>query len=217
MHVRHRHGDPLKIEEIAFPDQRKAVFREIARDLVSDRASDRSGTIARLMEKAFRAGAELTKSNPNFNPNMAMDGNPGMGGLLTREMIPPRARDALERIFFWTFGSCGHGSSYEKPCFEKPVRVLLYRAHGFLQKQNPWILTQGTGHDRTREYGATTISPLQRLELLMPIARDASERETLCLTTRAVAIFQRGRASLDEPAQPIFRQKKNAATLALPT
>jgi len=55
--------DPLDLDEMADAERRKMVFRELGRELsqsIRERAlTDTPGTVARLLEKAFRAGVEL--------------------------------------------------------------------------------------------------------------------------------------------------------------
>ncbi|MCS4089095.1 hypothetical protein [Rhizobium sp. BK176] len=70
MPTRRNLSDPLDLGEIAEASLRKNVFRELGRELSYEIKqgynTDAPGSIARLMEKAFKAGLELG-ADPSFS------------------------------------------------------------------------------------------------------------------------------------------------------
>lgn len=57
------HSALLDLDEIRDVDLRKSIFREMAKDLLTSSPADKAASIARLMEKAFKAGFELARED----------------------------------------------------------------------------------------------------------------------------------------------------------
>lgn len=89
MSIKRRQNDPLDLAEISDANLRKNVFREIGRDLSYHGSTDMPGAIARLMEKAFKAGLKLG-TNPNFSPYQKDTNRP-----MTEMDIPSSPRKKL--------------------------------------------------------------------------------------------------------------------------
>ena len=114
--TRRRWKDRMEPEEAADADLRKSIFREMANDFFFDlkhgMITDRPGSIARMLEQAFKAGALAAKADDTF------DSKDRLKRPLTEKDVPSLARDALR----WFRYALGGGFTFDN--FYDPVETL---------------------------------------------------------------------------------------------
>lgn len=89
----------LNVEDVADADLRKSIFREMGKSLVQSMregaVTDRPGSIAKLMEQAFRAGVKVAKADANFNVKDRLRRR------MTEQDIPRLSRESLRSFRFF--------------------------------------------------------------------------------------------------------------------
>lgn len=112
MSVRRDWRDKLDPVELADVDLRKSIFREMANDFLRSVkhgvVTDRPGSIARMMEQAFKAGALAAKVDADF------DSRDRLKRPLTEMDIPSLAREAL-RWFRYALGGGWNLDNFYQP------------------------------------------------------------------------------------------------------
>ncbi|WP_262030749.1 hypothetical protein [Microvirga sp. Mcv34] len=92
---------PLDLDEVRDVDLRKSIFRAMAKELLRSAPADKAASVARLMEKAFKAGFELAR----------VDQTATTTDRLLRKMtemdLPSLSRNHLSRLRLMVFGSTG--------------------------------------------------------------------------------------------------------------
>ncbi|NTF17698.1 hypothetical protein G6L37_04745 [Agrobacterium rubi] len=118
-----RDRDTLDINDVADAALRKNIFREFGKDLSSSIRSgyqtDVPGSIARLMEKAFRAGLALG-SDPSFEPTKKSDTRP-----ITDMDVPSLPRQQLAYIRI-ALGIDPYGRVPARPQPTRPEALVVF-------------------------------------------------------------------------------------------
>lgn len=154
--------------------QRKAEFREIARQIHA-RAVNPAQSIAAALEKAFQRGwQEATYGAPP---------EPDVLDCLPWTQIPPRPRQVLNELCQYASGTAWSGRCSPFSSEDASHRMMLQR-----QKPNvltparagpPWSMFVRLRRDSEwsfhREAGNTTIDPLIRLGLLESVMANGTE------------------------------------------
>lgn len=166
------------VADIRIPQQRKALFREHAREIVrADRSRrkyglsvDTAGAIVRALEQAFKAGVEVGSAGTN-SAGLNSESNNQPNEWLE---VPPRPRKTLWRICLHNLGSD------LPPRAERPVSISRQGDH--------WVL----GDDTRDPLNNRSVQPLVKLGLLEPAD---SEGQQLQLTALARDIWWRAVAN----------------------
>lgn len=162
--------DKLPTEEMLDPKLRKNVFREMGRDFSSlikeGMINDRPGTVARLMEKAFQAGLQLSQENTYST-------QPSRKARMTDMDLPSRTRQSLASFRSSIFTTAFFGK--RDPDFaDMPPEQLHYHAFVLIfehrrfkdsvgnYQQNQWIIPECR---EPNSYGHTTLSGLFKNDL----------------------------------------------------
>lgn len=99
--------DCIDASSVADPELRKNVFREMARDFTQEwkegGVTDRPGTIARMMEAAYRAGLEAPRQAMQAGP--ARTPRRSTPRRFTDMDVPSFPRDRLFNLRLWMFGA----------------------------------------------------------------------------------------------------------------
>jgi len=154
-------GGRFDINDVADADLRKSIFRDMAKSLVQSMregaVTDRPGSIARLMEHAFRAGVEVAKSDRQF------DSKDRLKRKMTEQDIPRLSREALRWFRYGLSG--GHETPQREPL--RAAALVLFmkpKVPGFPStvSKDEWLMS---------EFRATTLSnkiigPLEKLKLI---------------------------------------------------
>lgn len=154
--------EPLELVEISDSSLRKNVFREIGRDLSScikaGVVTDTPGEIARLMEKAFRAGLELG-ADPRFDANQKTPRR-----TMTDMDIPSLPRD---QIYFIRHALGIDGRQVERRFRETPAEALVLIMRPKIPglpstlSRDEWLLPHGFGDPLSNK----VVNPLIKLGL----------------------------------------------------
>lgn len=163
--------------------QRKADFREIARE-VHRSSINPAQSIAAALERAYKRGWVEATEGAHSEPDVAE--------ALPWSQIPPRPRAAFSSICFWAQATTLRQPATPEPLVALDVsdRLLLARyppvAHrGFTLAREEWRLyrrhkVRGVWSDWEKQdsYGVTTINPLIRLGLILALEAPAGHEAT---------------------------------------
>lgn len=207
---RRRWKEKLEPAEAADADLRKATFRDMANDFLWDLKhgiiTDRPGSIARMMEQAFKAGVLAARSDPTF------DSKDRLKRSLTDMDVPSLARDALK----WFRYALGGGFGIHD--FYKPVETLdlgktePFRAAGLVVFMRPKIaglpptLTKDewflwNGHSK-QTFSNKVIGPLGKAGLLNIVGPDEVGRRLAVVNEWGFELLVTGRTSFPEDREP---------------
>jgi hypothetical protein len=106
MSYRRRYNDKLDPTEIQDTDLRKSVFRAMTKDFLecnrSKAVTDAPGTLARMMEQAYKAGMDVARSDSSATPT----------DRLVRQMslhdLPSLTQGVIRNLKYLLFGSETH-------------------------------------------------------------------------------------------------------------
>jgi hypothetical protein len=123
-------------EEVADVDLRKSIFREMANDffwsLKHGAITDRPGSVARMMEQAFKAGALAAKADETF------DSKDRLRRPMTEMDVPSLARDALRWFKLALEGGWNHHNIYQ-PAESLAIGREPFRPEGIVLFMRPKI------------------------------------------------------------------------------
>lgn len=196
-------NDDLEHEDLEATDRRRAVFREIGREILNGPYADRAQTISRAMEKAFRAGVEMARSDRDFDPTQRKTSK----RVIELIDLPPRARDAFETIR----AVCGLPFPGDSATVNDPEPIALARQKLTWNTKGWRIVHPDHWHNAT--FGLTTISPLERMGLLAPLP---NSEERLTLTVKGLHLLQHGWVDETESQMPLWESKTRAPTPEAP-
>lgn len=196
-------GMALGAAHFADPQQRAALFEGFLRDLASLDGAARHRALTQAMESAFMAGATLVRSDPGFDPfGQGQRKEPDM---LRLDDLPHDAQDALiEMSRIVGLGNPGsHPGKEPEPLVLRP----FYTSDG---KRSWWAeLPKDSTESR---WSAWVVLTLERFGLITGFPGETG-RSTL--THRAIALMQKGKASLDAPTTPAWERNAKARDLAV--
>lgn len=92
---------PLDLDEIRDVDLRKSIFRAMAKELLRSAPVDKAASVARLMEKAFKAGFDLARTD------QAATTTDRLLRKMTEMDLPSLSRNHLSKLRLMVFGSSG--------------------------------------------------------------------------------------------------------------
>jgi hypothetical protein len=196
-------GMALSETHFATPALRGSLFEGFLRDIARLDESRREMALKQALETAFLAGATLVRANPSFDPlgEAVKQG----GGVIGLDDLPHDAQDGLALMS----QVVGLGYPGSHPNSEPDALVLqpFYTADG---KRSWWAeLPKDATEAR---WAPWVILTLERFGL---IAGFPGNPGRLTLTHRAIALMQRGEASLEVPATPAWERNPKARELAV--
>lgn len=205
--------DRMDPAEAADADLRKSIFREMANDFISDlkhgMITDRPGSIARMMEQAFKAGALAAQADRTF------DSKDRLKRPMTEQDIPSLARDAL-RWFRYALGSdCGWNIDH----FAEPAERFASIAHDprlrsealvlFMRPKIPGLPSTMTkdewllwlGHSE-HTFSNKVAGPLEKAGLLSVGEPESNGWRVAFITEWGFELLVTGRTSFPEDRRP---------------
>lgn len=210
--MRHRdYRNPIASEDVRDPALRKNVFREMARDFIAmmkeGGITDRPGTIARMMEAAYRAGLETPRdAETAVSRSTRAAHRPRM---FTDMDVPSFPRDRLEELRLWLFGSSPYGdrgdgyplNGRKDPGHEQIV-LFMRPAHPGMPasvSRDEWMLAIDGGH---RGFSNKGILPLVKLGLYEASEPDGNGWRFAILTEWGFELLATGSTSPPEARVP---------------
>lgn len=200
----------IDLDDVLDQDRRKAVFRDIGRAIHSGRNPDTAATIGRALERAFRAGLEVGKTKPDFEPLRGRgksDGQPQKpkstaSKTIDHKSMSDRAWAALSTLSLLCTGDT---PGRTKLRLDRPERTVMLRAGVGINRNALWIICGDKGDLFAGDtFGANTISPLLQLGLLAEMPENT---EFIALTARGFEICLNGEASMSTPDHPLWQFK----------
>lgn len=222
--MRHRdYRDQIASEDVRDPALRKNIFREMARDFTAmmkeGGITDRPGTIARMMEAAYRAGLETPRdAETAVSRSTRAAHRPRM---FTDMDVPSFPRDRLEELRLWLFGSSPYGdrgdgyplNGWKDPGHEQIV-LFMRPAHPGMPasvSRDEWMLAIDGGH---RGFSNKGILPLVKLGLYEASEPDGNGWRFAILTEWGFELLATGSTSPPGPGCRANRPRRHASAHA---
>lgn len=180
--------------------RRKALFREMVKNVRNDYQTDINGALARLLEQAFKAGVDVGRREPEFEPTGRGGGRRGpkpAEETIDMLTLPPRAREALH-----TIAIIAGRSDFNRGEWRDEVSPIVFRKQNMypLSDKDVWGFVH-PAYKRGDTMGMTTLGPLERLGVL---AMSPDDRY-LILTLRGLRLIEEGSVSTSVPAEPLWQ------------